>query len=285
MKKILTLIALLLIASQMIYPQDIIVMNDGSVINAYRTDYQGQFVYYQADDSDSAPILRVKKEDVLVIRLADGTAVTPNIVQSAQGNDQTTGEKAQPARNFPDIDLTDYHGFLLDKGNCVYVTYNSKVDYEVAAVEAIKEVIEKDGLWQVVDKPSQAHFVLQFCVTLTGRDFARLLLRPRDNYEQFPFMSYASLSGKSNEKFYLCGGDYASDEVNVCVNVANAVMPPLLKDYAAALESSNFMESVKMGKLIKVKGSKEIWVLVNFVGVRYETTAPSIRIMHDLFYR
>ena len=285
MKKLLTFMALLLIASELTYSQDIIVKNDGSVINAYRTDYQGQFVYYQTEDSDSAPILRINKEDVLVIRLADGTAVTPNVAQPAQGNDPTAGEKAQTARNFPDIDLTDYHGFLLDKGNCVYVTYNSKVDYEVAAVEAIKQAIEENGLWKVVDKPSQAHFVLQFLVTLTGRDFARLLLRPRDNYEQFPFVSYANLSGNSYVKSYLCGGDYASDEVNVCVNVANAVMPPLLKDYAAALESPNFMESVKTGKLIKVKGSKEVWVLVNFVSVRYEVTSASIKVMHDVFYR
>lgn len=288
MNRFLSLFTTLLFTCGLIYAQDIIVKNDGSVINAYRTDYQGQFVYYQTEDSDDAPILRIKKEDVLSIRLADGTAITPNAAQPAPANDQQNEKSASVVveRDFPDVDLTDYHGFLLTKGNCVYVTYNTKVDYEIAAVEAIKQSIEEDGLWQVVDKPEQAHFVLQYCVSLVGRDFARLIFRPRENYLQIPYLAVDSWSGVDAKTLYfMCGGDYSSDEVDININVANSVTPRILQDYRLALESADFMESVKTGSIVRAKGNKEKWYVIDFVTIRHEAKAPQIKSLHDSFYR
>ena len=282
MKKIFTLFATLLMACLLAYSQDIIVKNDGSVINAYRTDYQGQFVYYQTEDTDEAPILRIKKEDILVIRLADGTAITPNATQPEPSNDKPAVEQ----RDFPDIDLTGYHGFLLDKGNSVYVAYNSNVNYEKAAVEAIKQAITEDGLWQVVDKPSQAHFILQYNVCLTGRDFARLILRPRENYQKIQYLDIGGWSGPDpNAAFFICGGDYGSDEVEQNINVAHNIIVHVLQDYKTMLESSEFMESVKTGNYLKSKSNREKWYYLDYVTVRYEAKAVQIKLLHDIFYR
>jgi hypothetical protein len=287
MKKLLTLFAAQLIVSGAIYAQEIIVKNDGSVINAYRTDYNGQMIYYQTEDFDTGAIYRIKKEDVLVIRFADGTAVTPNIDQPAQANGQAAeNTPAVEEEALPDVDLTDYHGFLLDKGNCVYVAYNNKVDYEIAAVDAMKKAIKESGLWKVVDKPSQAHFVLQYNVCLVGRDFSRMFLRPRDNYLQIPYMDFGGWNALTpGTLYFMCGGEYASEEIPENVNAAQSVIVRVLQNYKSMLESAEFMESVKTGKLCKSKGSKERWYIIDFVTMRYEPKAPQIKTLHELFYK
>lgn len=286
MKKLLILFATLLITSEVIYAQEIIVLNDGSVINAYRTDYSGAVIYYQTEDTDTGAIFRIKKEDVLVIRFADGTAVTPNIQQPAQAQEQTAGEKPSVSEQstFPDIDLTDYHGFLLDKGNCVYVAYNNNVDYEVAAVDAIKKAIKADGLWTVVDKPSQAHFVLQYTVVLEGRDNARTYFRTRDSYQQKPYLELGGW-GNADEPYFLSGGEISSEEVGTNVNAAQIIIANVLRNYKKMLESADFMESVKTGKYYRTKGNKENWVILAWASVGYEASKAHIKKLHDLFYK
>ena len=263
MKKLIILFAALLLTNGFMYAQEIIVKQDGSSINAYRTDYNGPVIYYQTEDTDTGAIYRIKKEDVLVIRLADGTPVMPNAGQPVQTN--TTGPANTAANTtpvieqsaFPDIDLTDYHGFLLDKGNCVYVAYDNNVEYEIAAVDAMKQAIKADGLWTVVDKPSQAHFVLQYSVCLLGQDYARLLFRPRENYIQMPkFGCYSSGS------HFNCAGYNTNEEVAFNVYIAQTLTDRILKNYKIMLESPDFMESVKTGQYYKSKGNKEKWIIL-----------------------
>ena len=288
MKKLIILFAALLLTNGFMYAQEIIVKQDGSSINAYRTDYNGPVIYYQTEDTDTGAIYRIKKEDVLVIRLADGTPVMPNAEQPVPAN--TTGPANAAANTtpvieqsaFPDIDLTDYHGFLLDKGNCVYVAYDNNVEYEIAAVDAMKQAIKADGLWTVVDKPSQAHFVLQYSVCLLGQDYARLLFRPRENYIQMPkFGCYSSGS------HFNCAGYNTNEEVAFNVYIAQTLTDRILKNYKIMLESPDFMESVKTGQYYKSKGNKEKWIVMDFV---YTRLAPDkknglIEKLHDLFYK
>ena len=288
MKKLLFLFATLLMAGGMIQAQDIIVKNNGSVINAYRTDYSGQLIYYQTSDSDTAAIFRIRKEDVLVIRLADGTAITPNAAPSVQDKGQSAENDAPLVgeSRFPDIDLTNYHGFLLNKGNCVYVTYNTKTDYETAAVEAMKKMIAENGLWQVVDKPSQAHFVLQYNVCLSGMDFVYLIFRPRDNYEQTSYIDYCKGIDPKVVHCLTCGGQYTNEDVANNANIAQSLIGQVLQDYKPVLESEEFLESVKSGKLVKPKDKNEKWHLIRWMGGARQSVNPSyIQQFHNYFYR
>lgn len=70
-------------------------------------------------------------------------------------------------------DLVDFKGFLLAKGNRVYV-YSEDSDYEKAAAAELKKLLERDGFWTVVDHMQQAHFTISYFVYLTGRDKATL---------------------------------------------------------------------------------------------------------------
>lgn len=286
MKRLLILFATLLIASEVIYAQEIIVKNDGSVINAYRTDYHGSVIYYQTEDTDAGAIYRIKKEDVLVIRFSDGRAITPNVEQPAQTNEAGNKTFVNEENTFPDIDLTDYHGFLLDKGNCVYVACNSKVDYELAAVDIIKQAIKENGLWKVVDKPSQAHFVLQYNVCLSGRDHGRVHFRPRDNYLQVPYLDFSGgRNPAGGSQYFLCGLELSNEEVGVNVTAAQSIITRVLQHYKEILESAAFMECVKTGKYYKAKDSTEKWYVYDHAGLCYEANDRHMKSLHDLFYK
>ena len=55
--------------------QDLIVTQDGETIKAYHTDVADRMVYYQLEDTDEAPVLKIRKSDVLVIKLQSGEVV------------------------------------------------------------------------------------------------------------------------------------------------------------------------------------------------------------------
>lgn len=75
--------------------------------------------------------------------------------------------------------LKDYKGFLLGKGNNVYIHHsnsdenpNAKYDKEGAIV--LRALLKKDGFWNVVDNMFDAHFVISYGVVTTKSDKANL---------------------------------------------------------------------------------------------------------------
>lgn len=75
--------------------------------------------------------------------------------------------------------LKDYKGFLLGKGNNVYIHHsnsdenpNAKYDKEGAIV--LRALLKKDGFWNVVDNMFDAHFVISYGVITTNSDKANL---------------------------------------------------------------------------------------------------------------
>ncbi len=61
----------------------------------------------------------------------------------------------------------DFRGFVLAKGNNVFV-YSENTDYEVAGAQNLKELLKKDGFWNVVDDMNQAHFFVNYFVNVNG---------------------------------------------------------------------------------------------------------------------
>lgn len=185
MKKILfTLLAICTSASS--FAQDLIVTNTGNSFSAYNLDTSSEsYIYYQLSEADTSTVLRINKKDVLIIKKADGTKYDPAVPNSIIADNKTP-----ISNNFPDIDLSLYKGSLFNKGNCVFVTSNSNVPYELSAVERIKARLNDLGYWQIVDKPSQAHFVVQYGVDLEGRDKAFLFIRTTKSYSDCSVMKY-----------------------------------------------------------------------------------------------
>lgn len=69
-------IALLLLASVSVKGQDLIVTQTGETIKAYRTDVGEKMVYYQLEDVEESPVMKIQKVDVLVVKLQSGEVIS-----------------------------------------------------------------------------------------------------------------------------------------------------------------------------------------------------------------
>ena len=87
---ILTVLAGVL--SQSVSAQDIIVTQSGDAKKVYGVEVGETAVFYKAEDKADAPIMRMDKSDVLVIKYKDGTSRV-----FTGGDDNAAGDKQQPA--------------------------------------------------------------------------------------------------------------------------------------------------------------------------------------------
>ena len=172
--------------------QDLIVPKSGAPITAYNVDASGTFVYYNASADANGQLMRIAKDSVLMVRMADGTVLELGAAAPAQTAPATP---AKPTTNYPEIAEEDIHGSLIAKGNKVFIPTNSTNEAERIGQERLKERVQIWGYWTVVDKPEQAHFILQYVLTSAGHDFAHLLIRPRKYYNSRPYID--DFGGKS----------------------------------------------------------------------------------------
>ena len=75
--------------------------------------------------------------------------------------------------------LKDFKGFLLAKGNNVYVYYantdqDAEAKYDKAGAAVIGGMIKSDGFWNVVDNMQDAHFTINYVVDTRRSDKAVL---------------------------------------------------------------------------------------------------------------
>lgn len=169
------------------FAQSIIVSKSGESVKCYNVDVSSaDFVYYQISASDSTSLQRMPKKDIMVVQMPDGTIYNPNSPEHSPQTEETSATQSM----FPEIDVSSFHGWLLEKGNCVYVAANSDEEWNHWGVERIKYQISKIGYWTVVDKPEQAHFILQYGVCLRGEDRGFIYLRTRKSYEEYPVNIY-----------------------------------------------------------------------------------------------
>lgn len=87
----------------------------------------------------------------------------------------TTKEQVERKMVIAEDPLKDFKGFLLAKGNNVYVYYshsdgNENVRYDKEAAKVIKDNLKADGFWNVVDNMNEAHFTINYCVNTFWRD-------------------------------------------------------------------------------------------------------------------
>ncbi|MBR5038344.1 MAG: hypothetical protein IKX65_06445 [Prevotella sp.] len=79
---------------------------------------------------------------------------------------------------------SNYTGFLLEKGNNVFIT-SGEASYEQAGVQELVKQTMIDGFWNVVDDINLAHFVIRYVLNLEGRDKAYLLIStPKGDVEK-----------------------------------------------------------------------------------------------------
>ena len=80
------------------WAQDRVITKEGDVMEVYRVDLGSTFIYYTLEDKDDAPLQKIAKADVLMIRKKDGTKidVTAAATATAPASPAQTGQAAQP---------------------------------------------------------------------------------------------------------------------------------------------------------------------------------------------
>lgn len=98
-KLILTLFVMVSAMLTAMADTDIIVMNDGTFINAYNLDYSSKDKCYYSLDEAGDQMKFVNKNDVMIIKLADGTKIDPAAAPEAKK--EAVAENAKPQAKNP----------------------------------------------------------------------------------------------------------------------------------------------------------------------------------------
>lgn len=219
MKKFLSFSFLLFFATTT-FAQDLIVPKEGNPINAFNVEESESYLYYTKGNDASSQILRIAKSDVLMVRRANGS------VMSLDNQKENIVDGTEQQADFPIINENDIHGLLIAEGNCVYIPTDSPYDYEQAGQQKVKEMVKNWGYWTVVNKPEQAHFVLQFTTQTSGNDFSILIIRPRKYYAAFPKVKRDGFWGvwKEGKKNIGVTVNFMKANEDPAENVKNAVV-------------------------------------------------------------
>lgn len=74
--------------------QDVLITQNGDVMNVYDVDVGSNSVFYKSEDKATAPMLRISKSDVIMIKRKDGTKY--DLGNEVQTNMQQTSSAQQP---------------------------------------------------------------------------------------------------------------------------------------------------------------------------------------------
>jgi len=253
-----TLLLLLSLLSVAVLAQDKIVTHHDEVINGFVVEISETSVFY-SKDSTQENLKRIAKEDILMILKADGTVI--NLAEAVPAT-PVAKVTEQPDR-FPIVDLSQYHGYLLQKGNCVYIPTDSKIDYERAGQEEYKNLMDKQGYWKVVDKPEQAHFVAMFIVETKGSDVALVFFRTRTEYEKQPYIQILSLFTSNVASDIYALGAATGESINESITAASNIVALYSSTYSHMFDSiESYRKYMLWGKKSsKVQMLNESWIL------------------------
>lgn len=230
-----------------------IVTNEGKTITVYNVDFSASnAIYYQLENSDNAALYKITKSEVLIIKLADGTKVDPNEAVTGPVAMPRALSSATESSQYPDIDLSDFHGWLLQAGNCVYIPTDSPIAYEKAGQERFFQRMKMANIWTVVDKPEQAHFVMQFWTSTKGSDTSFVYIRTRKSYMDLPTCSLNHNRVSEPESFILLFED-SNESADGNIEAADNIVNKLLKDknLLKRFNDTQFLSKLEIKNLTK----------------------------------
>ena len=152
MKKILLLCLLMLSSAHMVGQNKVssVILKNGTVIKGY----------IKSIDPTDAITIEISGIDTKI--KMDNIALIENANEN--GNEPSTQIVQKEKRVvMPDDPLAGFSGFLLAKGNNVYV-YGDDSDLERMCVEEFKKYLMMDGFWNVVDHMNEAHFTINYLI-------------------------------------------------------------------------------------------------------------------------
>ena len=179
MKKLLTIIiALLPLLAFAQNGQSAVKLKNGTVL-------KGIIKHIDPTDALTIDIAGVETQ----IKMSDIAEVEALKDDGRQENEpQQTVVKRRPVAGDP---LSQFKGFLLAKGNNVYI-YSEDGELGLAGANELKKMLKADGFWNVVDYMNEAHFTINYFVNFKKRDRATISISSwRVNYGMVVFTETA----------------------------------------------------------------------------------------------
>jgi DNA polymerase III sliding clamp (beta) subunit (PCNA family) len=168
MKKIISVLILSLILTRLSYSQDIIKLVTGETIMEKVKEIRENEIVYKIDGS--APLMTIDKSKVAFIELEADKMYFYNY--DIKKHDINTPELQQLAMN--------NSSEIVKQEMNVFVPISSKSVQERAARLKSKQILVRDGYWNVVETPHEAHFIFEFFIDDKGVDRAYFVMKSRD---------------------------------------------------------------------------------------------------------
>lgn len=135
----------------------------------------------------------------------------------------------QNQQNTTDSNYSNFKGFLLQKGNNVFITSGDATHEQAGVQELIKQTII-DGFWNVVDNIDQAHFIIKYVVNLEGRDKAYLFIStPKGEIEKE--LDSQGTSESSNENHEIARSMYKKNIMPLYKQIESQKYPKNLREF------------------------------------------------------
>ena len=168
-------------------------------------------------------------------------AYVSNIGEQGQRVSETAAERSpettQRTAETIEDPLKDFKGFLLAKGNNVYVyssnsdkDFEKSSDYDKAAAKVLRDCLKSDGFWNVVDNMSDAHFTINYLVDTRRSDRTML--------------SVSSFRTGASEALIITGGnENVRENITLARKFYEKEIKPLQKKIAQGKCSKRFVKA------------------------------------------
>lgn len=251
--------------------QDIIVTNDGKSMKVYNMEVSSESVFYQLEDSKDAPLQKILKSDILIVKKADGTKLDfsnttlTNSSVDIQNNNQST-KIIKPI--WSEEETKKNNKQLIDQYNVVF---------EVETEDKVKD-----------KKANQVYtiFGMKENSVLTDGVLTMCVFSTAGFQEDDP---YFVLEGLSNYQPSITIGLYNESDHIVYVDLGNSFYIPLGKaisyytpTFTTTTNSSSSGVGVNLGTIANAVGiGGTVGTLANGVNVGHSSSDGVSHTMHN----
>ena len=172
--------------------QSTVILKNGTVLKGY---------IKSIDPSDTLVIIISGKE--VVVKMSEVAQVESSLPNESSQLDNRDNLGKERIIVMPDDPLVGYKGFLLDKGNNVYV-YGDDSEFEKIGVDELRKLLIMDGFWNVVDNMNEAHFTINYCIKKNDGSWASYHVYNTSYHKKEPDVVLLSVSSwRSNGSEFL----------------------------------------------------------------------------------
>lgn len=170
-----------------------------SVILKNGTELRG---YIKSIDPSDALTMIISDKEVK-IKMSEILQVNSTPANDSSQRDKSDVSHKERIIKYPYDPLAGYKGYLLEKGNNVYI-YGDDSEFEKVGVNELRRLLIMDGFWNVVDNMNEAHFTINYSIKKSNGNATSYILYNTIYHEKEPDHVLLSVSSwRSNGSEFL----------------------------------------------------------------------------------